>query len=237
MTNALWTTSLSGTLGEETTGKVAGHEPSELRRRFLPEGASGVCRISSGGNRVSSRRGGLHRRRRSERDLLQSRHARRGDRDPLRSRADLLPGPAGVLFPDPRSDDAEPSGQRHRTELRSAIFYLDDRQRRIAEETSVDVDASDRWPRKVVTEVAAAGPFWRPSPSIRTNSTLSERLHLPLRRPDWVLPRRMHASAAGQALTGTLFSLSVGGVSVSRTVGAARAAVGSQSGSSGLRAR
>src|SRR5918999_5367766 len=44
-------------------------------------------------------------------------HARGGDRDRLRSRANLLPRATGVLLPDPRSDDAEPSGQRHRDEL------------------------------------------------------------------------------------------------------------------------
>ena len=38
-------------------------------------------------------------------------YARRGDRDRLRSRADHLPRPAGVLLPDPRPDDQEPSGQ------------------------------------------------------------------------------------------------------------------------------
>jgi len=43
---------------------------------------------------------------------------------------------------------------------RSAIFYVDDAQRRVAEDTIADVDASGLWPGKVVTEVAAAGPFW-----------------------------------------------------------------------------
>jgi peptide-methionine (S)-S-oxide reductase len=43
---------------------------------------------------------------------------------------------------------------------RSAIFYVDDAQRRVAEDTIADVAASGLWPGKVVTEVAAAGPFW-----------------------------------------------------------------------------
>ena len=59
----------------------------------------------------------LHRRRRPQRDLPQPRHARRGDRDRLRPRADVLPRPARVLLPDPRPDDDEPPGQRHRDEL------------------------------------------------------------------------------------------------------------------------
>ena len=53
----------------------------------------------------------------AERDLPQSRDARGGDRDHLRPRADLLPRSARVLLPDPRPDDAEPPGQRHRHEL------------------------------------------------------------------------------------------------------------------------
>ena len=47
---------------------------------------------------------------------------------------------------------------------RSAIFYTDDEQKRIAEETITDVEASGLWPGKVVTEVTAAGPFWEAEP-------------------------------------------------------------------------
>jgi len=47
---------------------------------------------------------------------------------------------------------------------RSAIYYTTDEQRRIAEQTIADVDASDLWPGKVVTEVAPAGPFWQAEP-------------------------------------------------------------------------
>ena len=47
---------------------------------------------------------------------------------------------------------------------RSAIFYLDEEQRRVAEETIADVEASGLWPGKVVTEVAPAGPFWEAEP-------------------------------------------------------------------------
>jgi peptide-methionine (S)-S-oxide reductase len=43
---------------------------------------------------------------------------------------------------------------------RSAIFYTSEEQRRIAEDTIADVNASDLWPGKVVTEVAPAGDFW-----------------------------------------------------------------------------
>ncbi|HEY2334488.1 MAG TPA: peptide-methionine (S)-S-oxide reductase MsrA [Solirubrobacterales bacterium] len=43
---------------------------------------------------------------------------------------------------------------------RSEIFYATDEQRRVAEETIPDVDASGHWPGKVVTEISEAGPFW-----------------------------------------------------------------------------
>jgi peptide-methionine (S)-S-oxide reductase len=50
------------------------------------------------------------------------------------------------------------------TSYRSAIFTLDDEQRRIAEETIAAVDESGLWPAKVVTEVTPAGPFWEAEP-------------------------------------------------------------------------
>jgi peptide-methionine (S)-S-oxide reductase len=50
------------------------------------------------------------------------------------------------------------------TSYRSAIFYTSDAQKRIAEETIADIDASGVWPGKVVTEVAKAGDFWEAEP-------------------------------------------------------------------------
>jgi peptide-methionine (S)-S-oxide reductase len=47
---------------------------------------------------------------------------------------------------------------------RSAIFTTSDAQRRIAEDTIADVDASGLWPGKVVTEIAPAGDFWQAEP-------------------------------------------------------------------------
>ena len=43
---------------------------------------------------------------------------------------------------------------------RSEIFYASDEQRRVAEGTIADADASGIWPGKVVTEISEAGPFW-----------------------------------------------------------------------------
>ena len=77
------------------------------------------------------------------------------------------------------------------TSYRSAIFYLDDEQRRVAEDTIADVEASGLWPGKVVTEVAPAGPFWEAEPE---HQDYLERYpngytcHFP--RPGWVLPHR-----------------------------------------------
>jgi peptide-methionine (S)-S-oxide reductase len=47
---------------------------------------------------------------------------------------------------------------------RSAIFYTTDEQKRIAEDTIADVDASKLWPGKAVTEVVAASDFWEAEP-------------------------------------------------------------------------
>jgi len=74
---------------------------------------------------------------------------------------------------------------------RSAIFYENDEQKRVAEDTIADVDASGLWPGKVVTEVTAAGPFWEAEPE---HQDYLERIpdgytcHFP--RANWKLPRR-----------------------------------------------
>ncbi len=46
------------------------------------------------------------------------------------------------------------------TSYRSVILYLTPEQERVARETIAEVDASGRWPAKVVTEVEPAGAFW-----------------------------------------------------------------------------
>ena len=50
------------------------------------------------------------------------------------------------------------------TSYRSAIFYTNEEQRRIAKDTIADVEASGLWPGKVVTEVSPAGAFWEAEP-------------------------------------------------------------------------
>ena len=74
---------------------------------------------------------------------------------------------------------------------RSAIFYADDEQKRVALDTIADVEASGLFPGKVVTEVAAAGPFWEAEPE---HQDYLERLPNGYTchyiRPDWKLPVR-----------------------------------------------
>lgn len=43
---------------------------------------------------------------------------------------------------------------------RSAIFYNDETQKQIATELINDMNASGKWPGKIVTEVVAASDFW-----------------------------------------------------------------------------
>jgi peptide-methionine (S)-S-oxide reductase len=50
------------------------------------------------------------------------------------------------------------------TSYRSAIFYLDDDQQRIARDTIADVEASGLCPAAVVTEVTPASDFWEAEP-------------------------------------------------------------------------
>jgi peptide-methionine (S)-S-oxide reductase len=43
---------------------------------------------------------------------------------------------------------------------RSGIFFTSEAQRRVAEETIADVDASGHWPGKTATQITKAGRFW-----------------------------------------------------------------------------
>lgn len=44
---------------------------------------------------------------------------------------------------------------------RSAIFYHDPEQQRIAGQVKAEVEASGKWRRPIVTEIVPAGPWWR----------------------------------------------------------------------------
>jgi peptide-methionine (S)-S-oxide reductase len=73
---------------------------------------------------------------------------------------------------------------------------VEEEQRRVAEDTIADVDASGLWPGKVVTEVAPAGPFWEAEPEHQDylerypNGYTCHFVH-----PGWKLPRRAREAA------------------------------------------
>jgi len=82
------------------------------------------------------------------------------------------------------------------TSYRSLILYIGEEQKRIAEDTIADVEASGLWPGKVATELAPAGDFWEAEPEHQDYLQ-----HYPsgytchFVRPDWVLPRRDDSAA------------------------------------------
>ncbi|MBR0906505.1 peptide-methionine (S)-S-oxide reductase MsrA [Bradyrhizobium liaoningense] len=95
---------------------------------------------------------------------------------------------------DPTTLDRQ--GNDRGTSYRSAIFYASDQQKRIAEDTIADVEASGLWPGKVVTEVAPAGEFWEAEPEHQDYlERYPDGYTCHFIRPDWKLPRR--AAAAG----------------------------------------
>jgi peptide-methionine (S)-S-oxide reductase len=74
---------------------------------------------------------------------------------------------------------------------RSAIFYTSDEQRRIAEDTIADVNASGLWPGPVVTEVTPAGPFWEAEPEHQNYlERYPDGYTCHVVRPNWKLPHR-----------------------------------------------
>ena len=87
-------------------------------------------------------------------------------------------------------------GNDRGTSYRSAIFTTTDEQRRVAQDTIADVDASGLWPGKAVTEVTQAVDFWEAEPE---HQDYLERIpngytcHFV--RPGWKLPRRTEAAA------------------------------------------
>ena len=77
---------------------------------------------------------------------------------------------------------------------RSAIYYVNDEQKRVAEDTIADVNASGLWPGKVVTELEPVGDFWE-AEAMHQDFLIKYpdgyTCHWP--RASWVLPKR-HAA-------------------------------------------
>jgi peptide-methionine (S)-S-oxide reductase len=74
---------------------------------------------------------------------------------------------------------------------RSAIYYTDEHQKSVAEDTIADVDASGLWPGKVVTEVEPVGDFWEAEPEHQDYlQRIPHGYTCHFIRPGWVLPKR-----------------------------------------------
>lgn len=90
---------------------------------------------------------------------------------------------------DPTTHDRQ--GNDVGSQYRSAIFYRDEAQEKVARETVADVEASGLWPGQVVTEIAQAGPFWEAEPEHQDylkRYPHGYTCHFP--RPGWRLPHR-----------------------------------------------
>lgn len=85
--------------------------------------------------------------------------------------------------PNRQGNDVGPS-------YRSAIYYVDAAQKAEAERTIADVEASGKWPGKVVTEVEPVGDFWEAEPEHQDYlERIPDGYTCHFVRPDWVLPR------------------------------------------------
>src|SRR3954469_17615418 len=94
---------------------------------------------------------------------------------------------------DPTTKDRQ--GNDIGSSYRSEIFYTNDEQRRVAQNTIADVDASGLWPGKVVTAVSEAAPFLEAKAEHQDylqHSPNGYPCHFP--RPGWKLPHRATAA-------------------------------------------
>ena len=83
------------------------------------------------------------------------------------------------------------------TSYRSGIYCTSIEQKRIAEDTIADVEASGIWPGKVVTEVAPAGPFWEAEPEHQDYlEKYPDGYTCHFVRPNWKLPHRAEVARA-----------------------------------------
>ena len=87
-------------------------------------------------------------------------------------------------------------GNDRGTSYRSAIFYTSAEQRRVAEDTIADVNASGLWPGKAVTEVAPVGDFWEAEPEHQDYLLMNPGGYTcHFIRPNWKLPVRKDKEA------------------------------------------
>ena len=78
---------------------------------------------------------------------------------------------------------------------RSGIYYVDEDQKRVADDTIADVNASGIWPGPVVTEVAPVSDFWQAEPEHQDYlEKFPNGYTCHFLRPNWTLPRRAGAA-------------------------------------------
>ena len=83
---------------------------------------------------------------------------------------------------------------------RSAIFYTSEEQKRVAEDTIADVDASGLWPGKVVTQLAPVGDFWEAEPEHQDYlERYPDGYTCHFVRPHWKLPVRAASGSGASA--------------------------------------
>jgi peptide-methionine (S)-S-oxide reductase len=85
----------------------------------------------------------------------------------------------------------EQQGSDFGPSYRSAVFYTDETQKEIALATIAEIEASNRWPGPVVTEINPEEPFWEAEPEHQDylqKHPGGYSCHF--LRPDWWLPRR-----------------------------------------------
>ncbi|MDB5801150.1 MAG: methionine sulfoxide reductase [Rhodocyclales bacterium] len=86
---------------------------------------------------------------------------------------------------------ANRQGNDRGASYRSGIYYTSDEQKRVAQDTIADVNASGLWPGKVVTEVAPAGPFWQAESEHQDYlQRIPNGYTCHFVRPNWRLPKR-----------------------------------------------
>jgi peptide-methionine (S)-S-oxide reductase len=100
---------------------------------------------------------------------------------------------------DPTTKDRQ--GNDVGASYRSAIFYVDDAQKRVALETIADVNVSGLWPAAVVTEVVAASDFWEAEPEHQDYlQRYPGGYTCHYVRPEWKLPFRSESGTDGEAV-------------------------------------
>ena len=83
------------------------------------------------------------------------------------------------------------------TSYRSGVYYTSAKQKKTAQDTIADIEASGLWPAKVVTEVAPAGPFWEAEPEHQDYlEKYPDGYTCHFIRPNWRLPHQAEVAKA-----------------------------------------